>query len=84
MSFRSAQIFVQPKTARLLRLVTKLYPTKNDAMASIVNTTEMNATPDQMADAILSVAITDHYPLAIELAKKQDALEKEYQDKAKQ
>ena len=82
MSFRSAQIFVQPKTARLLRLVTKLYPVRGDAAPWI--TDDAGQTPDQLADKLIRENIAVIYPLAMELAKKQDALEKEYQDKARQ
>ena len=78
--YRNAQIFVQSRTLKLLRLVAKLYPVRDDAAPA----GEANATADQVADSILQTAIALHYPLATELAKKQDALEKEYQDKAKQ
>ena len=78
MSYRNAQIFIQGRTLKLLRLVAKLYPVKDDAALA------GDATADQVADSIIQTAIAMHYPLAMGLMREQDRLEKEWMEKRKQ
>lgn len=84
MAFRNAQVFVRSSTVRLLRLATKIYPERTDTPVSGQSyDVQSIQTVDERADNLLLRAIEEQYPLVIELAKKQEALEKEFLQKAK-
>lgn len=79
MGYRNAQIFVGSQTVRLLRLATKIYPARTDTPVSGQSyDVQSGQTLDELADKLLLRAIEEQFPLVIELAKKQEALEKEY------
>jgi len=78
MAYRNAQVYVQSKTARLLRLVANMYPRPKQDEGD-----KSFWTPDEIADDLLQKAVAQEYPLAVALAKEQDRLEKEFFQKAR-
>ncbi len=73
--YRTAQLQVQTKTLKYLRLVRRLYPARGDSERQ--STADNIMTADELADKLLLDAIKTFYPRVVELVKAQDKLEKE-------
>jgi len=77
MSFRSAEIAVQPQTIKRLNYVLKLFPVGQ----SPDEARRLNA--DGLADRLLNEVIAERYPAVIELEKKLKQIEQEAIERAK-
>ena len=82
MSFRSAELAIQPKTKSRLRMVLKLYP-QQETIKELDWTVERHITADELGDRIINQVIEEKYPLVLEFEREISRVEREMVAKGK-